>query len=158
MQRRTFFMTVSAGFFSVAGCTGASTDNDDPYAYEPGSLDQPEEVISDTVTVHQNGFKVWDWSPTESVPIEYNLTVRNGPNIDYVAFEKSEFEHYEDRVRARYISAASDMNTARSHGTAKLPSGQYYFVIDNTSWGDAAPHINEDDNAAEVEYELLAEM
>jgi hypothetical protein len=152
MKRRQFIGVMGAiTCSSIAGCSGDG-GGDDGNGGDGGNQD--EELISDTVEVNEDEYRYWELTIDSGGSVNHDLIVRNGPNIDFIVFEPSEFEHYEDGDTARYLSDQSKMDMTNYQGSAQYPEGEYRVVIDNTSWGEAVPPSNLNDDIAEVEISL----
>jgi len=150
MNRRKFISAIVAlGSTAVAGCSG---DNN-------GGVDdggQEETLIDDRVEVSEDGYHYWELPINSATTVSHDIIVREGPNIDFLVFEPSEFEHYKDQENARILSEASERDMGNYQDSADYPEGEYRVVIDNTEFSEAEPPSNLDDDVADVEITLAA--
>jgi len=153
MNRRTFLSGLSVSIATVAGCSGDGDDGGD--GADPNNQeDEPRELISDSIVTEEDEYYTWDLTINSAGTFQHDVIVRDGPNIDFIVFEPSEFEAYENQERARYLSGPSKMDMANYQGSAEYPEGEYKVVVDNTDWGEAAPPSNLDNDPVEVEITI----
>lgn len=157
-QTRRMFLT-GAGALSVtlAGCSALNESSDQGGApADDGSNDfaDPEpttETLADsTERLHEDEYRYYGFTFDGDGSVEYEFTVRSGPEIDVFVTNEEEFDHYENQERFRTYDMSS---SAGGSGSSNLGSGSYYLVIDNTSAGPESPPANISDDVAEVEIE-----
>lgn len=167
---------------ALAGCTTGGGGSDDDQSNIGGSADTPTssdvdgdgvpdarddyprnasystEVVksSDRIEIGEDEWYRWNFNFSQTTEIQYDLIVREGPNIDAIWFSPSEYEYYKNEQRAEYQSPSALDTASAEVGPVTVSAGEYYFVLDNTNWGGAAPPTNFDDDVAVVEIDFLA--
>ncbi|MEF8800157.1 MAG: hypothetical protein V5A38_01960 [Halolamina sp.] len=157
-----------SGFGSVVGGdsqsqAGSDTQDADGDGVPDTEDDFPEnstysveaELIDDERRIPEQEWARWSFDFLGETEISYEFTVRDGPAIDVLLFKADEYEHYANRDGARYLTATSVLDAADGSNTGTINPGIHYFVLDNTTWGDAAPSTNVDDDVATVEITLI---
>lgn len=94
----------------------------------------------------------WQFDWDEETYIEYEIIVRSGPSIDVTLFGEEEYSYYQNQERAEYYAGVSDLDTVDATASGWVGTGNYRLVIDNTSWGEAEPPTNLNNDVAEVDY------
>lgn len=92
----------------------------------------------------------------ETVTLDYQVTVRNGPAIDVYLMEQSEFQHYSNGENFLYEERYSVENTKFAEASGLIDVKNYVLLLDHTSAGVAVPNIR-DSQDAEVTVELTIE-
>jgi len=115
-----------------------------------------EKQINDNRNIPEDEWIYWEYELDGSTEIEYEFTVRDGPEIDVLLVTEEEYEHLEERERYRYITEGSVLDSGGG-GTTVMPSeGNYRLIFDNSSLGEASPPTNMNDDIARVEIEVWA--
>lgn len=101
------------------------------------SLSQLDLWSVDTeITVESSTYTYWDFDLEEGSSIgdnpimNYDILLREGPNIDFFVLEEEEFEAFERGEAFRY-HPASETDTWRVDGRSQLDRKKYYIVIEN---------------------------
>lgn len=164
---------------AVSGCLSSETDDSDNSAGNNAYSEEEKEPDSDNdgipdhqddypndptrsvknsnsgyIDVQEDEWYRWELDFDTKTHIEYETIVRDGPSIDVILFDESEYRHYEMENRAKFYSGLSDLNTSRGRARGWVEPGNYRLVVDNTNWGEAKPPSNFNDDVAEVEYSL----
>ena len=112
-----------------------------------------ETIASQTVEVPEDDFYVWTFRLNQSARLEYNFTVRSGPEIDFMTIERSELQHFRNGERFSYLPSVSTLASVSGRSSRDMPSGEYGIVVHNTNAGEASPPTNFDDDVVRVEVE-----
>lgn len=172
-------LLVGAGTVLVAGCSGgddeepsggnqpdeepdaeADADNDgvpdseDDYPNDD-DLSTTLDEISDTRQIPEDEWYAIEFDISQPSTIQYQFTVREGPEIDVYLFSADEYQSYSDGERARFFGDGSVEEDVGGEAEITVESGEYRLVFDNTDFGSDPP-ANLDDDVAEVEFEVLA--
>lgn len=162
---------------AVAGCIGNNSSTDDVSGGDSDSgggesdrdddgvpdsedayPDDPDRSAKDTSTgridVNEDEWYQWSLEWESETHLEYEMLVRDGPSIDLILFDESEYSYYENEERASYYTTLSDLDTVEARAGGWLEAGEYRLVVDNTNYGEAAPPTDFDDNVAEIEYTI----
>lgn len=137
-RRQLVIAGSSAISVALAGCSGGGSR---------------EQIIDNRAEINEDGYKYWSFSLEDSATIEYEFTVRSGPEMEVFVLEDSEFREYEagNRFRGHSSSGTGGSNSVT------LNAGDYKLVVDNTNTGDVSPPTNFDDDVAEIEIEVYLE-
>lgn len=133
-RRQLMIAGSSAIAVTLAGCSGGSSR---------------EQVIDNRAKINEDEYKYWSFSLDENATVEYEFTVRNGPEMEIFVLKESEFQEFEDGNRFRGHSSSG---TGGSNSVT-LDAGDYEFVVDNTNAGNVSPPTNFDDDVVEVEVD-----
>ncbi|AQL44720.1 hypothetical protein BV210_18380 (plasmid) [Halorientalis sp. IM1011] len=117
-----------------------SRETVDAYGYLSWSVDIQSEVDPDR----------------DTVSLEYQVTVRNGPAIDVYLMEQREFEHYRNGDNFLYKEPYSAENTKYADASGLLDVQNYVFLLDHSSAGVAGPKLA-DSQDADVTVEFTIE-
>lgn len=118
----------------------------------------------DTLSVAANNFRGWEFpidppsQPEESLTLEYETVVREGPAVDVLVLDADEYQHYRDGYDFLYRTADSELATRHASKTATLEPATYAFVVDNTQAGEASPRDLTDDATVSVEFALTGPL
>lgn len=162
-------LTAGAGIGLIAGCIGSdSGDGDDGSSSgsSGGSSDDSgssssntqesrrEEVVDDRRNVPEDEYYRWRFDVNRAATLEYQFTVREGPEVDVFVATEAEFDAYSSNERFRAVSRSSGIG---GNEVVTLDRGTHYLVIDNTGAGWVSPPTNFDDDIADVEIEAIIE-
>lgn len=123
----------------------------------------PVYSIDSRETVDADGYLSWTVDlrsevdqDRDTVSLEYQVTVRNGPAIDVYLLEQREFEHYRNGDNFLYKEQYSVENTKYADASGLLDVQNYVFLLDHSSAGVAAPNISASQDA-DVTVDLTIE-
>lgn len=133
-RRKLLIAGSSAIAVTLSGCSGGESR---------------EQVIDNRAEINEDEYKYWSFSLDESATVEYEFTVRNGPEMDVFILEDSEFREFENENRFRGHASSG---TGGSNSVT-LNAGDYKFVVDNTNAGNVSPPTNFNDDVAEIEVQ-----
>lgn len=181
MERRRFLTAVgTTATVALAGCSGDSSDenpetedttptptpDEESTPDEEDAVDDIEEavdqqdvtetLIEDTATVPEDEYRTFSISLSEQSELELRTTVRDGPAVDIIMVQQSEFDAYSSGERFRFFDEFSQLDTVGDMTSGPFDAGDYVVVIDNTDAVEAAPPTNYDDDIARVEVALEA--
>lgn len=81
-----------------------------------------------------------DFIITQSyVEVHIRSSVLSGPNVDFFLFTEENYTLYVSGENATSIPDINDLNENRTRGGSYLKPGIYYFVVDNSDFGEADP-------------------
>lgn len=134
-RRKLLLAGSSAIAVTLSGCSGSGSR---------------EQVVDNRAEINEDEYKYWSFSLDESATVEYEFTVRNGPDMDVFVLKESEFREFEagNRFRGHASSGTGGSNSVN------LNAGDYKFVVDNTNAGNVSPPTNFDDDVAEIEVDV----
>lgn len=186
--RRRFIRLSAVGFAALAGCTESSdntnNDNDDGEVNDAGGNENTERPdvdnddvpdvqddfpndsdlsrqlssTSDTRKIEEDEWRYYELEFNSTGRIYYDFVVREGPAIDAILMEKSEYSYFESDQRSEYLSGLSALDSTGQTVEGKVNAGSYYLVFDNSNNGEAAPPANLSNDVVTVEFEIeLAE-
>lgn len=115
------------------------------------------EVISSEEDTRQFEEDEWWWYELEFPEpgqLSYDFIVREGPEIDVIVIEESEYSYFEEGERYEYLTGASTLDSAGDDNTEEMAAGSYRMIFDNTARGEAAPPTNFGNDVVEVEFEF----
>lgn len=132
--------------------TSTQTPTETPTTTPPENVSYPSHTGTHTITARDN-FWAWEFS----VPVEFVLdyeainTRDETYDFDILLYTPEKFEEYraiaagvEDGIRPQYLEGSAPGVESGVRGTARLPAGTYYLVIDNTDLSDAGDWGAED--------------
>jgi len=172
MERRQFIGVVGTGTaITLAGCgssgDGGSDEEDSDQSNNDGltgdggdsqttdGSDEPTEttetLVDDRRNVQEDEYYRYSFSAEREAQYDARMTVRDGPNVDFIVTSQEEFEAYQNDERFRYNEALSMLDSTGDTTSARLPAGDLVIIIDNTNRGPAEPPANSVNDVAEVE-------
>jgi hypothetical protein len=129
-------------------------DSEDDY---PNDSTRSRELndISDTRNIQEDQWWAYPLNFTEPGYLEYQFVVRDGPAIDVILIDESEYESYNsgDRYLA-YNELSSYDSAGDTVEGGPLSAGNYRLIFDNSSRGQASPPTDFENNVAEVELDI----
>jgi len=143
---------------NTAGPAGTPTDS----GFDPNELDPiPVYDIDHSTEVEAGSYIYWDLDlpsrldeGTDSVTLQYEAIVRNGPPVDWYLLEATEFESYSSGENFLYRTRASATDTKFGDVSVTIRDIRLYvFLVDNTNAGDADPA----GRPVDVDVELVVE-
>lgn len=163
-RRSVLTSTAVATALSLAGCTGASESDDesdgtdDQNSGENGGDGQTnavdrqrrEELVNRRVTINEDDYESWTFSLNRDSTLEYEWTVRDGPEVELFVMEQSEYSYFRSGERFHADSSAGTGGRNRIDLSADT---EWAFVIDNSEAGSVSPPTNFEDDVAQVEVE-----
>lgn len=109
---------------------------------------------SDTRKIEEDEWRYYELEFSSTGQIYYDFIVREGPEIDVILMEKSEYTYFESEQRAEYFPDLSALDSAGETVEGKVNPGSYYLVFDNSPNGEAAPPTNFSNDIVTVEFEI----
>jgi hypothetical protein len=156
---------------ALAGCSGGgstgggeSTPTDEPDRDNDGVPDARDDfpndsslsaVVStedDTRQIEEDEWWWYELELPEDGQLSYEFIVRDGPEIDVIVVEESEYSYFEEGERYEYLTDPSALDTAGEEVSSALSSGEYRMIFDNTSRGEADPPSNLSNDVIEVDF------
>ena len=181
-SRRRVLGLSAISFVGVAGCTGNDNSNtgsndgggnneakneetERPDADGDGVFDVQDDyphdqylsrkqTKSDTRKLEEDEWRYYELDFNSSGFLRYDFIVRDGPKIDVIFIEKSEYSHFDNGDRYEYKPALSALDSAGEEVSEKVPEGTYYIIFDNSNRGEATPPSNLNNDVITVEFEL----
>ena len=181
LSRRHLLATSVGLSATFAGCSGGNDSrggrgsNTDPQNNEPVDTDgdgvpdaqdeypddpdlSSSQTESDTRNLEEDQWRHFSISFSSTGYIEFDFIVRDGPAIDVILMDESEYEHFDQGDRYEYIPDLSALDSSGTTVSSKVPEGEYRLVVDNSERGEASPPTNFSNDVVNVEYDLtLAE-
>lgn len=138
------------GIAATAGCSGLAKripvgEGNSPVRGD--ELESTEEVF----TLSEGEFRPFKLSFDSQAVLLYSVVAEE--KVDIIAFHRPHFRKYRDSAADKlpYIDALSHLNTRATARGSDVTDGNPVLVIDNTTWGEAAPKPN-----VQIEIELEA--
>lgn len=182
IPRRSLIKTTPAVAIGIAGCTDSGNsdsgandngnndninrnterpdaDNDgvpdgrDDYPNDPDRSQQLR-YISDTRNIEEDHWRYYTLEFSQAGTIEYDFIVRDGPSIDVILMDESEYQYYESEERWEYYTRLSSLDSIEDNMQGQLSAGTYRLIFDNTNQGSAAPPANLNNDVASVDYTI----
>lgn len=180
-SRRKVLGLSAVGLVGLAGCTGSSDvdaasgdggggggsneeterpdrDNDgvpDVFDdYPSDSALRQKQTESDTRKLEEDEWRYYELDFNSTGFVRYDYIVRDGPTIDAIFIEDSEYTHFKNGDRYNYIPALSALNTAGTEVSGKISAGTYRLIFDNSNRGEATPPTNFSNDIITVEFEV----
>jgi cobalamin biosynthesis protein CobT len=143
----------------TAGTETADSDDDgvidtrDEYPNDPS---RSEQLLSASITTDIQPDERVEYSLSFSEPgvIEYDFIVRDGPRIDAILLNESEYRALENGERWRYYTGLSVLDAASGRIQRPVNPRRYHLVFDNTSAGEASPPVDGGADVATVELSI----
>lgn len=181
VSRRTLLKTAPVLAVGVAGCSdngdssagnngGGSnneneeteqpdSDNDgvpdiqDDYPNDPNRSQQLRSV-SDTRNIEEDHWRYYTLEFSQAGTIEYDFIVRDGPAIDAILIDESEYEYFEEGDRWEYYSELSALDSTGNDVSGQVSAGTYRLIFDNSDQGEATPPANFNNDVASVDFNI----
>ena len=128
-------------------------DTEDDYPNDSSRNEQLRDV-SDSRNIQEDEWYYYPLNFTQDGYIEYNFIVRDGPPIDAILIDESEYDSYESGERNLQYTEISSYDSAGDSVESPISSGNYRLIFDNSSRGRAEPPTDFDNNVAEVEFDI----
>jgi len=145
-SRRWLLGAAGTAVVALAGCS--QNDENSDLGDNDEQENQREEIVDSRRSIREDEYYSYQFDLNRQADLEYEFTVRDGPEIDVAVMTAGEFSEYEsgNRSRGQFLSGTggSDVIT--------LSEGSYYFVLDNTNALQVDPPANLNDDVADVEY------
>lgn len=178
-SRRSILGTSAAGLAGIAGClseddmsnqtdgsgttngnteSNSDTDNDgvpnENDAYPNDEDLSQKNTKSDTRKIEEDEWRYHEFEFESTGFLEYEFIVREGPEIDVIFLEESEYTHFEEGDRYAYKSEMSAHDSSGATISGKVSSGSYRLLLDNSNKGEATPPTNFSNDVVTVEYDM----
>lgn len=112
------------------------------------------ESVDDTRNIEEDEWYVFSLELSRAGELSYEFIVREGPPIDVIVVEESEYQYFEQGERYEYVTEPTVFDSAGDEGSGTLSAGNYRLILDNTAAGEAAPPANMSNDVVEVEFEF----
>lgn len=180
-SRRTFLKTAPALVAGIAGCSTNGDSNDDgndggsndvnenterpdrdndgvPDIQDdyPNDADRSQQLrsVSDTRNIEEDHWRYYTIEFSQTGTIEYDFIVRDGPAIDVILMDESEYQYFENEERWQYYTELSAMDSTGDNVSGQVSAGTYRLIFDNSNQGEAAPPSNFSNDVVSVEFTL----
>ncbi|WP_149799237.1 hypothetical protein [Halorubrum xinjiangense] len=173
--RRKLIKGASAAIVAgLAGCTGGGgggsdgdspidqvqdsdddgvPDSEDDYPNDPDRSEQLRS-ISDTRNLEEDQWRHIPLEFSQTGYIEYDFIVRDGPAIDVILLDESEYQYFDEGERSEYYPELSATDSTGDDVQGEIPSGTYRLILDNSNRGEATPPTNFSNDVVSVEYSI----
>lgn len=176
-RRREVLQLSALGLGALAGCSTSSTseepnnnqnqdteeprdsDNDgvpdarDEFPRDP-NLSRILQSTSDTRNIEEDHWRYYEIDLSSTGQVSYDFIVRDGPAIDVIFMDESEFSYFQNGERWQYYRELSALDSTGDDLEALVESGSYYLIFDNSPAGEAAPPTNFSNDVVSVEFNL----
>lgn len=128
-------------------------DSRDDY---PNDADRSEQLksISDTRRVEEDHWRYYSFEFDRDGIIEYEYIVRDGPSIDVIFMDESEYDYFEDDENYRRYEDVSTFDDTGDRIKETVSPGEYKLVFDNTNREEAKPPTNFSNDVATIEFSI----
>lgn len=130
-------------------------DRNDEFPQDP-NLSQVLFEESDRRNVQEDEWRYYMLSFPQSGRLYYSYTVREGPEIDVIVMDESEYQYFQDGDRYNRYTNLSTFGDAGNTVNEPISAGDYRLIFDNTEREEAYPPSNFSNDIAEVEFEIGA--
>lgn len=178
VSRRTILKTSPALVVGLAGCSGSRDEGGDSGSNDVSQDDEPLDSdndgvpdvrddypndsfrserlysTSDTRNIQEDEWYYYNLSFSQSGTVEYDFVVREGPAIDVIVMDESEYQYFGGEQRWEYYPGVSALDSTGENVSGSVSSGSYRLIFDNSSEGNAAPPANFSNDVATVEFTL----
>lgn len=127
-------------------------DADDDYPDDPDL--RRKETKSDTRKIEEDEWISYEFDFDSTGFLEYEFIVRNGPEIDVLLLDESEYTHFNSDARFGYESRLSALDSAGTTVSGKVSEGTYRLILDNSNKGEAVPPTNFSNDVVTVEFDI----
>jgi len=107
MDRRRFIGVVGTGAaISLSGCSTEELLGSDDEANTQDSQDQDEPtetIIEDSRNIQEDEWYYWEYSTQTEADYTAQMTVRDGPNVDFIVTDQNEFQHLRTEIDSGII-------------------------------------------------------
>lgn len=156
---------------AIAGCTSSGTnpnrgptpdpdsdgdgvpDLNDDYPRD-STLSQQVRSISDTRNIEEDHWRYYSLNFSKDGSLTYDFIVREGPAIDVIVMDESEYTHFENGDRWEYYSQLSALDSTGDEISRTVSRGSYYLILDNSNSGTAAPPSNFSNDVVSVDFTI----
>jgi len=121
---------------------------------EDEKLTRRTQSESDTRKIEEDEHRWYKFKLNETGALGHSFVVREGPAIDVIVLEESEYSEYKNGDRYLYKTGVSMMDDTGGDTSAYLDAGTYRIIYDNTSAGEAEPPSNGVNDVVTVEFEF----
>lgn len=154
--RRAFLAGTGVLTAALAGCSQIdnTTQGDEPNNNGGDSADTGLQLIDSferNYSIEEDNWKGREFNFTSRGRVEYEAVVREGPSVDIYVMERSEYEHFQNEERFTFFTEATRQDTTYADVSGTLAGGDYAFIVDNSSMGEASPPSDFENNVATVD-------
>lgn len=152
MDRRKFLAATTTGVIATAGCTGFFADQsirraEDPWRDVESGTEDGTAYARGTCILPPGTYAVRE-SSLDLVGVFVAEIATDGTPIDFLVTDAGEFQRYTEGESFEYLGG-SLLNVVDDSTQARLDSGSYRLVFDNTVHGRA-----EGDTNAQIDFAL----
>lgn len=104
--------------------------------------------------IEEDHWRYYELDCDDECTLDYEFTVRDGPSIDVIVMDKSEYSYFKNGERYRQYSQASSSDSVGNHIHTQLSSGDYYMIFDNSKYGAASPPTNFKNDVATIDFDF----
>jgi hypothetical protein len=124
----------------------------------PNDPDRSQRIrsVSDTRNLEEDQWRYYTINFSEPGILEYDFIVRDGPAIDVIMMDESEYQYFENEERWEYYTDLSALDTTGDEVRGRIGSGTYRLIFDNSNQGEAAPPSNFSNDVVSVEFTIEA--
>lgn len=177
-SRRKILGMSAVSLAGISGCVGnddTGSENNDPNEQDteppdadgdgvPDSRDEypndpdlsSKSTKSDSRKLEEDEWRRYSLDFSSTGYLSYDFIVRDGPEIDAIFIEQSEYSYFDDGERYEYKTNLTAMNSAGEEVSGKVPGGSYYLIFDNSERGEAMPPTNLSNDVVTVEFDMEA--
>ncbi|MFC7046227.1 hypothetical protein ACFQH6_13115 [Halobacteriaceae archaeon GCM10025711] len=137
MSKRTRrrFLAGSAAV-ALAGCLGDAGDSREPdTTTKTGTIGS----VDESARIRGGGHNYWTIDLNGPATVEYEATVTEGAAIDVFLLSDAEYAKYKQDQPFDYSEEGSTLATEHATASLEVTADTYYFLLDNTDRGEAAP-------------------
>jgi hypothetical protein len=122
----------------------------------PNDRSRSEQIrtIDDTRNIEEDAWRYYSVELPQSGTLSYDFIVREGPAIDVILLNESEYQYFDEGERWQYHTDLSALDSAGDEVQGQLSAGNYRLIFDNSSRGEASPPTDFSNNVVSVEFNI----
>lgn len=128
-------------------------DIEDDYPNDP-SRSRQLLVESDTRNIEEDSWYYYPLEFSQDGVLEYDFIVREGPAIDVIIIDESEYQPLSEGERYSYYDDWSVLDSTGDSVQVDVPAGNYRMLLDNSEIGEAVPPTDFENNVVQVEFDI----
>jgi hypothetical protein len=182
LRRRSLLLSTGALVTASAGCTNSDSEgdgggsSDDNFNDNSGTSDADGDGVrdslddypndssrsklvnseDDTRNIEEDHWRYYELNLPQSGHLSYDYIVRDGPSIDAIVIDESEYGYFKENERYNYYPELSTLDSIGESMSGPISSGTYYLIFDNSERGEAYPPSNMSNDVANVEFSFKA--
>lgn len=152
MRRRALLASATAGLATLAGCSGGGnriSEASDPWRSTTTISGDGRTGLSGQVVLGSGEYAAHTFAESEAFVLGVHAFERLERPLDFLTLRRPALDGYGTGEAPSYLSSATQLDRPLAVVDARLPAGEYAFVFDNTTRGEATPQ-----GEVEVEFEL----